>query len=301
MNKRRQEKHARSKINKEKLLEIAKKNAAKILKSGGDFMGMDQDRLIAMKSGGQSLDELTKFCKELAKKGLEDKDRIDLLAESESEEEEFNHPFMVKDRPLPNPITMLIGEQRETLPPAARAVAKSQRMLEFPVSSGNAHRVKEVTVDPLGDWEPVDKEKKAIEMKVDEEEMVKIHEQIEAEEKMEEEVAAVIEEPEKEEEKPWQLSDAERQNMINPLGVLMFGGAKEVEEEEEAMKIVEPEKSKVPAAPPSQPAHPARLALPAPSTSAGKLVAQPLSENPDKVFETDAAPVVDIGTIISNR
>ena len=58
---------------------------------------MDQDRLIAMKSGGQSLDELTKFCKELAKKGLEDKEKIDLLAESESSsDEEFHHPFMVK-------------------------------------------------------------------------------------------------------------------------------------------------------------------------------------------------------------
>ena len=44
--KRRQEKHQRSKINKEKLLDIAKKNAHKILKAGGDFMGMDQDRLI---------------------------------------------------------------------------------------------------------------------------------------------------------------------------------------------------------------------------------------------------------------
>ena len=142
--KRKQERHNRSKINKEKLLEIAKKNANKILKAGGDFMGMDQDRLISMKAGGSSLDELTKFCKELAKKGLEDGDRIDLLAESESDsEEEFHHPFMVKDKPLPNPITMLIGEAKETLTPAARAVAKSARMLEFPVSSGNAHRTKD--------------------------------------------------------------------------------------------------------------------------------------------------------------
>ena len=50
----------RSKINKEKLLEIAKKNAGKILKAGGDFMGMDQDRLISMKAGGSSLDEKRK-------------------------------------------------------------------------------------------------------------------------------------------------------------------------------------------------------------------------------------------------
>ena len=58
--KRKQERHLRSKINKEKLLEIAKKNAGKILKAGVDFMGMDQDRLISMKAGGSSLDEKRK-------------------------------------------------------------------------------------------------------------------------------------------------------------------------------------------------------------------------------------------------
>ena len=58
--KRKQERHLRSNINKEKLLEIAKKNAGKILKAGGDFMGMDQDRLISMKAGGSSLDEKRK-------------------------------------------------------------------------------------------------------------------------------------------------------------------------------------------------------------------------------------------------
>ncbi len=35
-----------------------------------------------------------------------------------------------------------LAAKEEQLPPAARAVAKSQRMLEFPVSSGNAHRQK---------------------------------------------------------------------------------------------------------------------------------------------------------------
>lgn len=172
-------------LNKSKLLEIAKKNATKILKSGGDFMGMDQTRLIAMKSGGESLDEITKFCKEISMKGLESQNKIDLLAESSSDEEEFQHPFMVKDKPLPNPITMLIGESRETLPPAARAVAKSQRMLEFPVSSGNAHRSKEGSLatpaDPLGDWEPVEPEPKMTGK--EKKEMEKFHEQMEQEEK----------------------------------------------------------------------------------------------------------------------
>lgn len=42
--------------------------------------------------------------------GLEDKEKIDFLAESESEsEDEFRHPFMVTEKALPNPITMLLG------------------------------------------------------------------------------------------------------------------------------------------------------------------------------------------------
>ena len=56
--KRKQERHLRSKINKNK--NKNKKNAGKILKAGVDFMGMDQDRLISMKAGGSSLDEKRK-------------------------------------------------------------------------------------------------------------------------------------------------------------------------------------------------------------------------------------------------
>ena len=33
-------------------------------------MGMDHDRLIAIKSGGQSLRQLTDFCREIAAKGM---------------------------------------------------------------------------------------------------------------------------------------------------------------------------------------------------------------------------------------
>jgi len=292
-NKRRQEKHLRSKINKTKLLEIAKKNAAKILKSGGDFMGMDQDRLISMKSGGSSLDELTKFCKEIAKKGLEDSKKIDLLAESESSsDEEFHHPFMVKDRPLPNPITMLIGEARETLPPAARAVAKSQRMLEFPVSSGNAHRTKESLIaaegkDPLGEWQPV--EKKAIEMKVDEDEMVKFHEQIEKEEKeLVEATKAKMKEAEEKSDKPWTLAEEDKDIAV-PKSTIFQAPVKElspaVEKELEKLKPKPVLATVVPPLPLAAPA------VPDPAISA----------DPDKVFETTPAPVVDIGTIVSTR
>jgi len=306
--KRKQERHNRSKINKEKLLEIAKKNANKILKAGGDFMGMDQDRLISMKAGGSSLDELTKFCKELAKKGLEDGDRIDLLAESESDsEEEFHHPFMVKDKPLPNPITMLIGEAKETLTPAARAVAKSARMLEFPVSSGNAHRTKEgdkpaaAGADGLPEWQSVDTSstlpelaRPALELQKDEEEeMIKFHEQIEQEEKELREAASNT---------LWSLNEEDKDIMV-PKGKDFFKPAEpEIELDEKQMAEIEKLKPK-----PSELAAVLSkanlpLALPAPKLTpdAGD-VAEPVSQDPNKVFDTVAAPVVDIGTIVSRR
>merc|ERR1719347_1634756 len=291
-NKRKQEKHMRSKINKEKLLEIAKKNASKILKSGGDFMGMDQDRLVAMKAGGTSLDELTKFCKELAKKGLADSERIDLLAESESSDEEFHHPFMVKDRPLPNPITMLIGEApKETLPPAARAVAKSQRMLEFPVSSGNAHRTKEGE-DPAKEWKPV-QEKAAAILKNDEDELIKFHEQIEKEEKeLEASIAA-----KNGESKPWSLNEEDKDIMIPKSDFFKLPIKELTPEAAEEVEKLKPSSS-VPQLAIEAP--PERLALPAPEQSSD--IPEPkLSADPEKVFEVAEAPVVDIGTIVSSR
>ena len=58
----------KSEIDKEKLLAIAKKNAVRLL-SSDNLMGMDHDRLIAIKSGGQNLRQLTDFCREIAAKG----------------------------------------------------------------------------------------------------------------------------------------------------------------------------------------------------------------------------------------
>ena len=46
----------------EKLLAIAKKNAVKLL-SSDNLMGMDHAKLVAIKSGGQSLSQLTSFCR----------------------------------------------------------------------------------------------------------------------------------------------------------------------------------------------------------------------------------------------
>ena len=117
-------------------------------------MGMDHDRLVAIKSGGQSLATLTSFCRELAKKGItddfSDEEIINKPYCSDDEEvsgsSNIHHPFAVNPaKPLPNPLMMGLsreGVTAETLTPQARLAARSHRMIEFPVSSGNAHRVK---------------------------------------------------------------------------------------------------------------------------------------------------------------
>ena len=143
---------SRAAIDKAKLLAIAKKNAVKLL-SSDNLMGMDHDRLVAIKSGGQSLATLTSFCRELAKKGIEefsDEEIINKPYCSDDDEAHgstnLHHPFAVNPaRPLPNPLRMGLsreGVTAETLTPQARLAARSHRMIEFPVSSGNAHRVK---------------------------------------------------------------------------------------------------------------------------------------------------------------
>ena len=144
---------SRADIDKAKLLAIARKNAVKLL-SSDNLMGMDHDRLVAIKSGGQSLATLTSFCRELAKKGITDDFSDDEIINkpycSDDDEASGNsnihHPFAVNPaKPLPNPLMMGLsreGVTAETLTPQARLAARSHRMIEFPVSSGNAHRVK---------------------------------------------------------------------------------------------------------------------------------------------------------------
>lgn len=121
---------------------------------------MDHDRLVAIKSGGQSLSTLTSFCRELAKKGLTDdfSDDDEIINKPYCSDDDqdgmasnIHHPFAVNpSKPLPNPMLMGLsreGVTAETLTPQARIAARSHRMIEFPVSSGNAHRVKVRNLD----------------------------------------------------------------------------------------------------------------------------------------------------------
>jgi len=161
-------------------------------------MGMDHDRLITIKSGGSSLRQLTDFCREIAAKGITDEfeDDDEILYGADKNDADVHHPFEVRDRAVPNPFSNQ-GVAAEKLTPAMKSAAMSHRMIEFPVSSGNSHRVKEVEVkDEFVIPSAPDEIKLAIENKPDEED--------------------------KDKEEAERIANL---NKANPLGLIMFGGA----------------------------------------------------------------------------
>nr|CAD7458665.1 unnamed protein product [Timema tahoe] len=92
-------------IDKQKLLEIARKNAMNLLKQGAlPSSVVTPDKVVAIKAGGKSVAELTDFCKQLSKKEAQE----DASSNSGSEhahnsdsdtEHPFHHPFQIKERP----------------------------------------------------------------------------------------------------------------------------------------------------------------------------------------------------------
>lgn len=94
-------------IDKKKLLEIARKNAIQMMKSGSLPGALTlgphaQEKVIAaIKAGGKTIEELTDFCKTLSKK--EETGDLSSLSEdggSDTDNEKpFHHPFQIKDRP----------------------------------------------------------------------------------------------------------------------------------------------------------------------------------------------------------
>ena len=166
---------------------------------------MDHDRLIAIKSGGQSLRQLTDFCREIAAKGITDEfdDDDDILYGGE----DFHHPFEVKDKALPNPYQSAGISSEIHITPAMKNAVMGHRMIEFPVSSGNAHRTKEVDVKEELKPEDLKSVIPAIENKSDDK-------------------SDGEEDAEKEPEPP-KPTEAEKFNTANPLAVMMFGGMPE--------------------------------------------------------------------------
>jgi hypothetical protein len=111
-----------------------------------------RDQILAIKAGGKSVEELTEYCKKVAKRDAMG-DADDGKHSSDEEERLIHHPFVVKDRPMPS-ITMNI---RNAIPLPVRsshelAIENAKLKVQFPVSSGTQHRYKEI------EWKPVEKE-----------------------------------------------------------------------------------------------------------------------------------------------
>lgn len=140
-----------SRIDKKKLLEIARRNAVQMMKSGSlpgalSLSTKAQEKMIAaIKSGGKTIEELTDFCKSLSKK--EELGELSSMSEKEESDTEgpFHHPFQIKDRPTT--ITMNI-KNSIPLPTKTTQERTTELRMQFPVSSGQQHRVTE-------EWIPV--------------------------------------------------------------------------------------------------------------------------------------------------
>lgn len=154
--------HSRSRsrdlgIDKKRLLEIARKNAISMFKRGNlpgcaDMSEEVKDKvLLKMRYGGRTVQDLTEFCKKLSN-GENLNDISDLSSDEDSDVDKhgnakaFNHPFMIKER---EPIVMHI---RGSAP--ISTVRKGEDLtkaitLQFPVSSGQQHRLTEA-------WVPVE-------------------------------------------------------------------------------------------------------------------------------------------------
>ncbi|XP_075228072.1 uncharacterized protein LOC142328268 isoform X2 [Lycorma delicatula] len=151
------------KIDKPRLLEIARKNALNMLKqnnsTGSSSVGLSgsgvEQTKATIAAGGKTVDELTDFCKLLSKKDAEGHESISSntsnnnTSDSESEKP-FHHPFQIKDRPqsIVMNIRNSVAVPVKTLQEKTAEQSKALRM-QFPVSSGQLHRKKE------SDWVPV--------------------------------------------------------------------------------------------------------------------------------------------------
>ncbi|KAK4883564.1 hypothetical protein RN001_006883 [Aquatica leii] len=145
-------------IDKKKLLEIARRNAIQMMKSGSLPGALTLGRqaqekvLAAIRAGGKTIEELTDFCKTLSKK--EELGELSSVSgeegDSENESRAFHHPFQIKDRP-----TGIVMNIKNSIPlPTKTAQERTTELrMQFPVSSGTQHRKTE------NEWIPVSPKK----------------------------------------------------------------------------------------------------------------------------------------------
>lgn len=144
------------KIDKKKLLEIARKNTISMLKQGAlPEAVLEKTRLSTFKAGGKTVDELTDFCKLLSQKDADGHESISSDTDDSGSESEkpFHHPFQIKDKPS-SIVLNIKGAQPLPLKSLQEKTAESAKKLsaQFPVSSGQQHRKTE-------EWVPVEPKK----------------------------------------------------------------------------------------------------------------------------------------------
>ncbi|XP_059477817.1 protein SON [Neocloeon triangulifer] len=140
-------------IDKKKLLAIAKKNATYILKEQQERMlqaGVIPVNAVSNKTG-KTVAELTEYCKKLVKSGSgsSDSDSESEISEGEGPTESFiHHPFQLRDRPNSIVVNIRNSTQLPNKSLQEKAAESSKiRSLQYPVSSGQQHRSTE--------WVPV--------------------------------------------------------------------------------------------------------------------------------------------------
>uniref|UniRef100_A0A1I8PF24 G-patch domain-containing protein n=1 Tax=Stomoxys calcitrans TaxID=35570 RepID=A0A1I8PF24_STOCA len=150
-------------IDKKRLLEIARKNAISMFKRGNlpgcDNMTEDiKDKvLLKMRYGGRTVEDLTEFCKKISNgehlSDLSSDEGSDI--DKSGNAKAFHHPFQLKER---EPIVMHIRNSKPILPAPAKTDEQTKTItMQFPVSSGQQHRMTEawVPVEPKEKLQPL--------------------------------------------------------------------------------------------------------------------------------------------------
>lgn len=107
--------NSETQIDKKKLLEIARRNAIQMMKSGSlpgalTLGPQAQEKVLAaIRAGGKTVEELTDFCKTLSQK----EELGELSSNSEGEEPQetaFHHPFQISARPTSIVMNIKVSE-----------------------------------------------------------------------------------------------------------------------------------------------------------------------------------------------
>ncbi|KAH8294701.1 hypothetical protein KR018_001866, partial [Drosophila ironensis] len=139
-------------IDKKRLLEIARKNAIHMFKQGSlpgivNMSAQVKDKvLVKMRYGGRTVQDLTNFCKKISNgDGLSDlSSDEDSDVDKNGNAKAFHHPFQIKER---EPIVMHIRNSKPLVPSTSRREDQTKAItMQFPVSSGQTHRMNEVWV-----------------------------------------------------------------------------------------------------------------------------------------------------------